>query len=63
MGTGSHASQHGAVGVWSYNKGITHHGKGGPPKHTLLQLPAASEQWCWDRLTSQLVPRQISYSH
>lgn len=41
MGTGNHASQHWAVGVWSNDRGITHHGKGGPPKHELLLLAAS----------------------
>lgn len=61
MGTGSDASQHWAVGVWSDDRGITHHGKGGPPKHELRLPVAASGQQRWDRLTSWLVPCHKSH--
>lgn len=45
MGTGTHASQHWAVGIWSNDRGITHHAKGGPPKHELRAAAADSCQW------------------
>lgn len=41
--------------VWSDDRGITHYGKGGPLKHELWLLMAASGHQHWDRLTSQLV--------
>lgn len=45
MGMGTHASQHWAVGVWSDDRGITHHAKGGPAKHELWAAAADSCQW------------------
>lgn len=45
MGTGSPASQHWAVGVWSDDRGITHHAKGGPPKHELPIAASGHQQW------------------